>query len=518
MRHSYGCRSNSILVFLALVLLLPNDRFQAHADADLQDNEDLSEYLYLKERKSDVYPIDEYKKSSPTVVDKTHPDHPDFLYSSNYPHHRIVEFYAHWCPHCKRFKPNYINFARSLQEFLVTSKLENVTIETRAVSCVPNQQICKDMEIHSYPTVKFFPAFSMNGTTAHIYDLHPLQTLRVFQLYQEQPANITESTKTEPDAKTFNLRNHFKRPLKTTQLVFMDRTQQEIYNDAHLSFAFALKTAIFMGNGPGQPLDPSPQMHFQDFLRILQNGLPPSMSLQPLLADLLDPFEFVVMSDDHLQEVLGRHPAPATEWSPSCLKHDSGYTCGLWQLFHIMSIGIVEWNQLVPIASSEDLILPPMGVADALRNYISDFFGCDDCRTHFLKEYDACHHDRCNRLIDHRAGGTRSDWIELPLWLFEMHNGVNSRLRNERIADYQDNNGGNKEETTEQDVLWPPKEKCPRCWLSDGRWDEQMVYLYMRLEYWYVASYWESSRRTVGSRSCLLLERYNMLSCGSSHS
>jgi hypothetical protein len=195
-----------------------------------------------------------------------------------------------------------------------------------------------------------------------------------------------------------------------------------------------------------------------------------------------------------LQQVLRMHPAHATEWSSSCLKHDAGYTCGLWQLFHIMSIGIVEWNQAVPSTrESEDLIQPPMGVADALRNYVADFFLCDSCRTHFLKEYEACDHDRCNRLMDHQKGGTPSDWIELPLWLFETHNGVNVRLRKERIADYNNNNNNNggvgagkKEETTEQDVLWPPKTKCPQCWLSDGRWDEHMVYLYMRLEYWYV--------------------------------
>ena len=481
MRHSHCWRSNSFLVFLALVLFLPNDRLQAHAAAN--QVEDLSSYLYLNEpNQSDVYPIDEYKRQG--QVDKKHPDHPDFLYSPDYPNYRIVEFYAHWCPHCKHFKPKYIDFAKSLQELLVTSKLNNVTIETRAVSCVPNHQICQDMEVHSYPVVKFFPAYSNNGTAVHFYDLHPLQALRVFQIYQE-PANMTEITIPKPVVNTQKLRDHFKRTPKTSPIVFMDHTQQEIYNDAHLSFDFALKTAIFMRN---EPLNPLPKMHFNDMLRVLQNGLPPSMSLQPLLTELLDEFEFVARSDENLQQVLQRHPAPALEWSPSCLKHDAGYTCGLWQLFHIMSIGIVEWNQAVPIASSEDLVLPPMVVADALRNYISDYFGCDDCRTHFLKEYEACDHDRCNRLMDHRTGGTRSDWIELPLWLYETHNGVNARLRKERIADYNDNGGvgGKKEETTEQDVLWPPKEKCPQCWLSDGRWDEQMVYLYMRLEYWYV--------------------------------
>ena len=86
-------------------------------------------------------------------------------------------------------------------------------------------------------------------------------------------------------------------------------------------------------------------------------------------------------------------------------------------------------------------------------------------------------------------------WIQFPLWLYETHNGVNKRLHNERLElrrkqaaegniedgiDYDSSLGDN-------DVMWPPISTCPSCWLSphDGRWDEENVYRYMRLTYWY---------------------------------
>lgn len=41
--------------------------------------------------------------------------------------------------------------------------------------------------------------------------------------------------------------------------------------------------------------------------------------------------------------------------------------------------------------------------------------------------------------------------------------------------------------TEPQDVLWPSIHMCPKCWLSEGRWDEDIVYSFLRLEYWYDA-------------------------------
>jgi thiol-disulfide isomerase/thioredoxin len=132
---------------------------------------DLSEYLYLKEKPSDVYPIQEYKTDDKKA-------NPDFLFSADYPYPRLVEFYAHWCPHCQHFKPIYIELGRKLRS--VTQEMHLTTIETHAVSCVPNPKICSKLGIKGYPSVKLFPANSVNGTVVNISVLHPLQ-VRIVQ-------------------------------------------------------------------------------------------------------------------------------------------------------------------------------------------------------------------------------------------------------------------------------------------------------------------------------------------------
>jgi hypothetical protein len=136
----------------------------------------------------------------------------------------------------------------------------------------------------------------------------------------------------------------------------------------------------------------------------------------------------------------------------------------------------VEWNAL---ATDAEQWLVPMEVADSLRNFIEHFFQCDDCRVHFLSEYDACGHDRCNRLVSKKEFSTISDWKQLPLWLYETHNGVNTRLRQERLDNKEE-----KDTTSRWQVQWPPVYQCAQCWLSEGRWDEDQVYRFLRLQYW----------------------------------
>jgi hypothetical protein len=129
---------------------------------------------------------------------------------------------------------------------------------------------------------------------------------------------------------------------------------------------------------------------------------------------------------------------------------------------------------------------------------MNDCYRFPECRANFLHEYDACSYDRCNRLIDKtKDDGTSQHWIQFPLWLFETHNAVNTRLRKERIEIRQQEvreRGGEQAVanklldfdllSTEQDVMWPPMDRCPTCWLTNGRWDEDNVYRYMRLQYW----------------------------------
>lgn len=57
----------------------------------VHSDEDLSQFMYLSQPPEDVYPVQEYKASTPD-------EKPAFLFDPEYPYPRVVEFYAHWCP------------------------------------------------------------------------------------------------------------------------------------------------------------------------------------------------------------------------------------------------------------------------------------------------------------------------------------------------------------------------------------------------------------------------------------
>jgi hypothetical protein len=348
----------------------------------------------------------------------------------------------------------------------------HITVEIFAVSCVPNKQICSDMGVKGYPRLKLFPAHSINGTDLNYWELHPLQIIRKLGIStdnygqeRQQEVDIDNNVQVAPlriNAEQ-NKASHF-----------LGQSKKEAFDNAHLSFDFAMRNAVYTSL---EPLADKPKDTLRNFLKVLQTTFPTSASLQPVLEDLISNFKDVANGEEHLTAIMDKYPPPSTTWSPGCLQHGTGYTCGLWELFHIMSVGLVEWNEL---ATQDELKFTTIQAADALRDYIEHFFQCDECRVNFLREYDACGHDRCNRLTDHKAEANLKEWIEFPLWLYETHNAVNRRLRQERIDAHDET----PDLTTEYEVMWPPKEKCPSCWLSDGRWDEEEVYRCLRLEYW----------------------------------
>ena len=142
---------------------------------------------------------------------------------------------------------------------------------------------------------------------------------------------------------------------------------------------------------------------------------------------------------------------------------------------NLKTVGVVEWNN---IAGDNNFFYQPLEVGEILRNYIDHFFGCEVCRINFLQDYENCGFNRCERLTTDSA--SLEDWKELPLWLFEVHNGVNSRLMKERAE--RDNREPIHQELSA--VEWPARKDCPLCWHADGRFDPDVVYSFLQLTYW----------------------------------
>lgn len=244
--------------------------------------------------------------------------------------------------------------------------------------------------------------------------------------------------------------------------------------DAALSFEFALKTGIHMSNGA---LSSGEENAFRNWLQLLSKSLPIQMKrTHDIINLLLENFSVATQSQSDMDRLINRNISvePKRSWH-TCTYGDNkmGYTCGLWQLFHIMSVGVVEYNRHNPP-------IPTRHASETLRNYIEHFFQCEVCRLNFLDMYDTCAFGGCHRLSD-KPASTEREWIELPMWLWETHNDVNVRLMGERL----EQNKALKPNLWEvQQARWPSLVACPDCWREDSSWEEERVFEHLHKLFW----------------------------------
>jgi hypothetical protein len=304
------------------------------------------------------------------------------------------------------------------------------------------------------------------------------------------------------------------------------KSQNDMYTNAASSFHFAIRSSIFMTN---DALSSKQFFIFDDWLKLLQQTLPKpndsetdsetdtdttsstsiphtDMMVKPLhqIDALLSHLNYVTENEEHLLEVLSNADKKDTNdhdeeqeqehgeeerWTTTCSKgvHGAGYTCGLWQLLHLVTIGMVHHNQQQietnknQHQSLDTNLLSTMRTADTIRNYIEYYFTCDECRLNFIQMYENCNFERCTRLsMD--SSLEPSDWKELALWLWEVHNDVNVRLLHEESSKKSDGDGVTKGD--EERVKWPSIEDCPLCWYDGGGWNDEVVYRYLDSVYW----------------------------------
>lgn len=141
----------------------------------------------------------------------------------------------------------------------------HVLVETFAISCVPFKKLCTDREIHGFPTIFFFPAYSINGTKIKYGDLHPHD---VFQMTGVSHVKLSDDA--VASSISISDKQHDIHHLQRTPY-FAYRSRHESFHDAHLSFDFALKTAIYQMAGP---LPEKPKETLKKFLGVMQKTVP----------------------------------------------------------------------------------------------------------------------------------------------------------------------------------------------------------------------------------------------------
>ena len=370
-----GCIMVSFVVFL---IFLPT--ILVHAGG--------VKYLYVEKEgdKESVYPVVEYifrdKKK-----DEVHQDYlklkmnPSFLTNEGNDVPRIVNFYAPWCGHCQHYKHIYIREARAVIE-------KYPEFQFYAVSCTIHEKLCKQQGLHGYPTVKLFPPGATNVGEIIQRPITPkrvkeqLDSLNGGQEYKPVTDEKKASKmKQENQDLNQNIGNaHEARKIEEIKpFQWVDRN--DVFHDALTSFEFALKHSIYMTN---DKLDIDKRRTLHDWLTILgqvsklsrqslsRSETSPLVRLHLLSAALLAQINHISNGFGNLEESLRDLSTSdkEEEWTRACNKNgNDGYTCGLWQLFHFMTIGIAKLHNHT---SSESL--EPSFVAEKLRDYIQHFF------------------------------------------------------------------------------------------------------------------------------------------------
>lgn len=209
-------------------------------------------------------------------------------------------------------------------------------LDVYAISCVPHRELCRDQDIHGYPKVFLFAGENGKETEgveiAH-GDLHPFYVLQ----------KISEKTGINGSAALDKIEvkeDHYHYEEKNevgNDSFWIHRTKYDIYCDVYLSFHFAMQHGIFVGRDlPNEEKKEA----FENWIGLLDQVLPPVFDWAPLhalVSDIGENIETVLDSEANLLEIVDRHPPPRKKWSQSCSRGDPmmGYTCGLWQLFHI---------------------------------------------------------------------------------------------------------------------------------------------------------------------------------------
>ncbi|OTF70158.1 sulfhydryl oxidase-like protein, partial [Euroglyphus maynei] len=133
-----------------------------------------------------------------------------------------------------------------------------------------------------------------------------------------------------------------------------------------------------------------------------------------------------------------------------------GYPCGVWVLFHAMTVHEFNLTRMALLNNKNDTtrkMLPEPKVLPVMRDYIETFFTCAQCRHHFL-----------NASSD--LAGQLPYLNSSVLWLWTIHNQMNSRLSNDR--DFTQDPYFVK-------VQFPTRTMCPNCMDDLGQYNEHRI-------------------------------------------
>ncbi|XP_072148784.1 sulfhydryl oxidase 1 isoform X1 [Setaria viridis] len=371
----------------------------------------------------------------------------------------VVEFFAHWCPACRNYKPHYEKVAKL---FNGPDAAHPGIIVMARVDCASkvNLDLCNKFSVDHYPFLVWGPPAKFNSP-----QWKPKQENSELELIDDgRTAERLLKWINKKMGSSFNLddkryENESALPKNASD---PEQIVRAIY-DVEEATAHAWQIILEL-----KMIKPETRDSLIRFLQILVSHHP-SKRCRRGSANVLINF------DDHwhtnqslssqesstlLTSVTGDNicgeGVPRGYWMfcRGSKKETRGFSCGLWVLLHSLTVRSGDGESQSTFTS--------------ICDFIHNFFICEECRKHF---YEMC----SSVSVPFKSAR------DLTLWLWRAHNKVNERLmKEEKDLDTAD--------PSFPKVIWPPKQLCPSCYRSSSRtadgatqveWDEDEVFHFL---------------------------------------
>lgn len=368
----------------------------------------------------------------------------------------------HSCPHCKQFVPSFKELAAYYKE--------KGNIYVGAISCMDHVK-CRRVGIKGFPTLITLNFDKKNPKVENkrVVGTHTVQEVKdyVNSVFMEARVNETGTQPpstgsaaggaavaitTEPQVKPGE---QLRKEIWEESTLPMNQTTR--IQDAGSAFIFGLKQGVFMGR---EVLEDVELDALKSWLKMVSQTFPGSINRQ-IIKKLTDHVEPIALLDfDTFDKIVNewqkttvfdfefeeskRNFTDVTvpEWQRvsdlfvgqgNSYRSCALYTCGQWNMFHMLTMNPPETD-----ARSAELLV---SVIASIRRFVKHFFGCVQCRDHFL-EYNTLERVKSISSAENKP-------LALKRWLWEMHNAVNKRVMH---------------------PLWPKPDVCPTCG-HEGNWE-----------------------------------------------
>ncbi|KAF4532124.1 hypothetical protein B566_EDAN004130 [Ephemera danica] len=202
----------------------------------------------------------------------------------------------------------------------------------------------------------------------------------------------------------------------------------------------------------------------QDYLRALASFFPTKPTGTMFLENLRDwvlSMDDAIKGEDFLEKIkqleieIGFTIPESQEWI-GCKGSETkyrGYTCGLWTLFHTLTVSAASQNKRRLTPGSDNVL-------KTMLQYVKHFFGCEGCSKHFQE------------MAAERKLESVNGINEAVLWLWEAHNVVNKRLKSDLTEDPE-----------HPKVQFPSSSSCFDCRGEGEEWNRAAVLKYLKQRY-----------------------------------